>query len=318
LAAGTKSQFLNWAALPVVMAMVLGLRVVAQIHPEIDTWVPKWDRLYLFAVIILLERIYRYRHAVSQRHVLARDVIANVVNLYVNGFVTVVLVLPLLLYLPQHFLGRQLVFASPGQLGPLWLQIATIAIFISFFRYWMHRLQHENQFLWELHSYHHRVTDLKAFNTYVSHPIDYALRNILVYLIVGIIGFDPVAMLIVIPLTFTAGAVQHCGADLKGGLLNYVFVTPEVHRWHHAAQVPEGYGYSCNYAVEFPVWDMLFGTFYLPRKNGETLQPERIGHPGGLPDEGNYLRLLLAPLGLWPPSWRKKLRLAGTGTVPPV
>lgn len=314
----TRSQLLNLAVLPIVMAIFFGLRVLAQTHPEIDAWVPKWDRLLLFAVVILLERIYHYRYAVSQRYVLTRDIVSNIVNLYVNNFVTALIVLPVLLYLPEHFLGRKLVFASPDQLGPIWVQIAAIAVFVSFFRYWVHRLQHEVQFLWELHAYHHQVTDLKAFNTYVSHPIDYALRNIVVYLIVGVIGFHPLAILIAVPLTFIAGALQHCGADLKGGILNYACVTPEVHRWHHSAKVPEGYGYSCNYAVDFPVWDMLFGTYYLPRRNGEALQPERIGHPGGVPDEGNYLRLLLAPLGLWPRSWRKNVpQLAGSEGLPP-
>jgi hypothetical protein len=63
---------------------------------------------------------------------------------------------------------------------------------------------------------------------------------------------------------------------------------------------------------------MLFGTFYLPKKDGQILQPESIGHPAGLPDEGNYLRLLLAPLGLWPRSWRTNpAALAGTERLPP-
>ena len=29
--------------------------------------------------------------------------------------------------------------------------------------------------------------------------------------------------------------------------------------------------------------------------------PERIGHPAGLPDERNYLKILLAPFGLYRP-----------------
>jgi hypothetical protein len=37
-------------------------------------------------------------------------------------------------------------------------------------------------------------------------------------------------------------------------------------------------------------------------KDGVAEQPERIGYPGGgLPDESNYLRLLLVPLGLYKP-----------------
>lgn len=301
----SKSQLANYAVLPGVMLVFFALRIVAQSHPEVEAWIPRWDRVMLFAVVILLEQIYRYRYAVSQRYVLQRDVISTLVTLYLNGFLTALLVLPVLTYPTEQIFGREHIFSSTAELGPLWLQIAIIIVFVSFFRYWMHRLQHENQFLWELHAYHHRVTDLKAMNTYVSHPIDYALRNIIVYLIVGIFGFDPLAILIAASFTFIGGALQHCGADLRGGILNYGFVTPEVHRWHHSAKVPEGYGYSCNYSVDFPIWDMLFGTFYLPKKDGQFVQPEKIGHPEGLPDEGNYLRLLLAPLGLWPRSWRK-------------
>jgi len=37
-------------------------------------------------------------------------------------------------------------------------------------------------------------------------------------------------------------------------------------------------------------------------------QPERIGHPGGLADEPNYVRLLLAPFGLYPVSARREAR----------
>src|SRR4029078_7581826 len=114
---------------------------------------------------------YRYRHAVSQRYVLTRDIISTLVTLYMIAFVTGLLVLPVISYPAEHFFGRRLLFASSDQLGPLWLQIVIITISVSFFRYWMHRLQHENQFLWELHAYHHSVTDLKAMNTYVSHPI---------------------------------------------------------------------------------------------------------------------------------------------------
>jgi hypothetical protein len=46
----------------------------------------------------------------------------------------------------------------------------------------------------------------------------------------------------------------------------------------------------------------------LPQKNGVAEMPERIGYPGGgVPDESNYLKLLLVPLGLYAPlSWLKQ------------
>jgi ornithine lipid hydroxylase len=297
--------------LPAVYLSIYGLRLVGRVY-SIDQWLPKWDTLSIIATMIILERILTYKYAVSQRSVLARDILSNIVNLYATAAVTGMIVLPVLLFFPRHFLGRKLVLASPEQLGPVWLQVIVILLSVSFIRYWIHRLQHRVPFLWELHSYHHRVTDLQGSNTLVSHPIDFALRNVVVFLVLGVIGFNPFALLIAVPATNISGTFSHCGADIKGGILNYLFVTPEVHRWHHTAEVPEGHRYSVNYGVEFAFWDVLFGTYYLPRKDGVALMPERIGYPGGgLPDESNYLRLLLTPLGLYRPlSWFKQaLRL---------
>src|SRR5207302_5444971 len=146
-----------------------------------------------------------------------------------------------------------------------------------------------------------RVTDLRASNGEVSNPVDYALRNVIVFLILGVMGFDPLAIVLAVPVATVTSVFSHCGADIKGGWLNYLFVTPEVHRWHHSAKVPEGRGYSVNYGVEFAFWDIIFGTYHLPQENGEPVMPERIGHPEGLPDEKNYLKLLLMPLGLYRP-----------------
>jgi sterol desaturase/sphingolipid hydroxylase (fatty acid hydroxylase superfamily) len=292
--------------LPAVLTALAALRIFAKGQP-LDHWLPKWDTLAIIAVMFVLERTFRYSRSVSQREVLPRNVVSTLVNLYVTGFLTGLVLLPLLSYGPEHYWGRKLIFASSEQLGPRWLQFLLVLLLVSFVRYWIHRFQHANEFLWKLHSYHHQVQDLQSTNTYVSHPIDFALRNVVVYLVLGVIGFDPLVLVVATPLTNITGTFSHCGANLKAGLLNYVLVTPEVHRWHHAAQVPQGYKYSCNYGVEFSFWDALFGTFYLPMKEGETLQPERIGHPSGTADEPNYLKLLLAPLGLYP---RKALKRA--------
>ena len=50
----SKSQLANFAVLPLVMVVFFALRIVAQTHPEIDAWIPRWDRLMLFAVVIIL------------------------------------------------------------------------------------------------------------------------------------------------------------------------------------------------------------------------------------------------------------------------
>src|SRR5205085_1945977 len=192
------------------------------------------------AAVILMERLYANSQAVSQKALLVRDMTSTFVNVFISGVVTTLLVLPVLSFGMQHLLGRKFLF-TPG-LGPIWLQIIAILLLVSLFRYWMHRWQHRNEFLWKLHSYHHRVTDLRALNDLTSNPVDFALRNLLVYSLLGVVGFDAIAFLIAVPVLSVWGIFSHCGGDVRGGWLNYVVVTPEVHRCHQTAEVPVGFG----------------------------------------------------------------------------
>ena len=288
--------------LPVLFAVLFALQI--QYH-FLDARLPHWQTLLTLATVFLMERLYANSQAVSQKALLVRDMTSTFVNVFITGVVTAMLVLPVLTLGMQHLFGRKYIFT--GSLGPVWLQVIAILLLVSLFRYWMHRFQHRNEFLWSLHSYHHRVKDLRALNDLTSNPVDFALRNVLVYSLLGVVGFDSIAFLVAVPVLSVWGIFSHCGADVRGGWLNYVIATPEVHRWHHTSEVPAGYGYSVNYGVEFCFWDLLFGTYYLPKKDGIPVRP-KMGHPSGLPDEPSYLKVFLLPLGLYGPvSWFKRL-----------
>jgi sterol desaturase/sphingolipid hydroxylase (fatty acid hydroxylase superfamily) len=46
------------------------------------------------------------------------------------------------------------------------------------------------------------------------------------------------------------------------GPFKYVLATPVFHRWHHT---PFEDGGDTNFAGTFPIWDILFGTFRMPK-----------------------------------------------------
>ena len=97
-------------------------------------------------------------------------------------------------------------------------------------------------------------------------PAYVALIVYLIYpTILAFIGFDPAAILFGAGVATTASLMSHCGAGLHASWLNRIFVTPEVHRWHHSAKVPEGHRYSVNYGVGIVLWDRLLGTYLVPR-----------------------------------------------------
>ena len=236
-------NIIAYLILPVLFAALFFVRLETYDTP-IDQWLPRWDSLLMIGSLMFLERVYAHSRAVSQRHVLSRDIVSTLVNIYVTASVVAFILLPIFVFFLQIFLERGSAFASSAQLGPIWLQILIVIVVISFCRYWIHRLQHKVPFLWELHSYHHRVTDLTGLNILVSHPLDFALRNVVILVVLMVVGFHPLAFLVAIPFTQIAGYVSHCAADIRGGLQNYVFATPEVHRWHHAETVPEGHKYA--------------------------------------------------------------------------
>jgi sterol desaturase/sphingolipid hydroxylase (fatty acid hydroxylase superfamily) len=280
---------------------------------EVEQAIPSFRVFLALAVLLLLEILFRYEKSVSQRRLVVRDVAATAVNVLYTGTAVTASFTPIVVFFPELILGRSVFFSASEQLGPLWLQFILAMALYDFLRYVIHRVQHIVPFLWELHSYHHSVTDLRASNTFVSHPIDFALRNVLPPVLLGLVGFDPAAVVFGAGLATAASLMSHCGAGLHAGWLNRVFVTPEVHRWHHSSDVPEGHKYSVNYGVGMVIWDRLLGTYHLPMKDGVPARPDKIGHPGGLADEGNYLKLFL--LTRYLPKllpWTKD----GTGRVP--
>jgi lathosterol oxidase len=46
-----------------------------------------------------------------------------------------------------------------------------------------------------------------------------------------------------------------------------VVATPAFHHWHHSA---ERAAVDKNFAVHTPIWDILFGTYYLPNRWPDT------------------------------------------------
>mgnify|MGYP002139496726 CR=1 FL=1 len=84
-------------------------------------------------------------------------------------------------------------------------------------------------------------------------------------------------------------ALQHANASLRLGGWNLVFSTPDLHRWHHAADPRHA---RSNYGSTLIVWDLLLGTRALPEGapgrygiEGESVAPQgiraQLGEPWG-------------------------------------
>ena len=170
---------------------------------------------------------------------------------------------------------------------PIWMQAVLMVLSVDFMRYWLHRAAHESDTLWRLHSVHHSVEQLYWLNTARFHPIEKALQMCLDSLPFLLMEVDA-AVLALYYLAYAAnGFFQHCNIRLRYGFLNYIVGSAETHRWHHSREPREA---NANYGNTVIVWDLLFGTWFLPaNRDVESLGLKDPSYPRA------FLGLMRAP-----------------------
>jgi sterol desaturase/sphingolipid hydroxylase (fatty acid hydroxylase superfamily) len=154
-------------------------------------------------------------------------------------------------------------FASLWPHGaPVILQVLGMLFIAEFFRYWLHRALHEIIPLWRFHAVHHASDKLYTVNVGRFHPLDKSLQFLGDTLPFLLLGVSPEVFATYFVLYAINGFYQHSNADVRLGPLNWVIAGPELHRWHHSAELSEA---NSNYGNNLIVWDAIFGTRFLPK-----------------------------------------------------
>lgn len=170
---------------------------------------------------------------------------------------------------------------------PVWLQVVLMILAVDFLRYWLHRASHENDTLWRLHSVHHSVEQLYWLNTARFHPLEKALQMSADSLPFLLMGVDASVLALYYVAYATNGFFQHSNIRLHYGPLNYIIGSAETHRWHHSRLPRES---NANYGSTVLVWDLLFGTWYLPKgRDVDQLGLQDPAYPK------SFLNLMRAP-----------------------
>ncbi len=176
---------------------------------------------------------------------------------------------------------------------PIWQQGIIILIVEDIMMYWLHRAFHMNA-IWKFHAVHHSPTTLDWMTSARFHPINMLFYSTLADIIMLLCGFSPLALVWLGPFNIIYSGMVHANLNWTFGPFKYVFSSPVFHRWHHTS-VKEG-GMK-NFAATFPLLDVVFGTFYMPK--GKL--PERYGISD--PDfPSNFMGQMLYPFKHTPPS----------------
>ncbi|WP_446830823.1 sterol desaturase family protein [Candidatus Foliamicus sp.] len=144
---------------------------------------------------------------------------------------------------------------------PVWAQAALMMLVADFGRYWLHRAFHKFSPMWRLHAVHHSPQRLYWVNVGRFHPLEKAIQYCLDALPFALVGVSGDVLAAYFVFYAVNGFYQHSNCLVRLGPLNYLVAGPELHRWHHS-ELPEES--NNNFGNNLIVWDLLFGTRFLP------------------------------------------------------
>jgi len=183
-----------------------------------------------------------------------------------------------------------LALASPESWTPLgtWPTAFAVVFVGDFVSYWRHRLEH-TRLLWPSHAIHHSDTEMTWLTLARFHPINRATTAAVDIAGLALLGFPDWALVVNVMIRHYYGEFIHADLPWTYGPLGRVFVSPVMHRWHHARDVV---GTGSNFATVFSVFDQLWGTYYVP---GPCTVPLGVNDEMG---QGT-VRQLLYPFVAW-------------------
>jgi sterol desaturase/sphingolipid hydroxylase (fatty acid hydroxylase superfamily) len=165
----------------------------------------------------------------------------------------------------QGWVRPSLDLVIPGLMA---MPVAAFLIYLVLFdfaEYWRHRFQHQFRWWWGLHSLHHSQRQMAFWCDSRNHVIDDVIGAFWVAGVATVIGTPPEHFILALIGARFVESLSHANIKWSFGRVGqYLLVSPRFHRQHHALDYPgEPFRmYDKNFAVLFPIWDILFGTAY--------------------------------------------------------
>jgi sterol desaturase/sphingolipid hydroxylase (fatty acid hydroxylase superfamily) len=253
-----------------------------------------WDYVGLLGSVYLLCLVFYAAELVApaERGQPASKRLMGLAYLPLILFLSVLVLQPAFNWLYSHVLRSTGGGVLPELVGPQ-SGAAAHLLFALFFAlvwdvwsYWLHRLQHAVPCLWETHKFHHGETALNSSTHIRQHFLHYLLALALYLPVLLLFGSQSPHFAAAFVMFRLWGFVNHANVRLDLGWLTPIISGPQWHRIHHSINAEH---HDKNLATFFPFIDLLFGTYYRPRK-GEY-------PPTGLPGEEDESFLREATVG---------------------
>lgn len=253
----------------------------------------------LCAVCLVIERLYNRRWGRNPR-----ETAFNVAHYPFAVGVAALVVPPLAAWLGPLALAR--IHPHGGGCNASPLTILGYVLALDFFYYWFHRLMHAPGWLWKIHALHHSDPHLNSTTTIRVHWLESPIRYLMVFLPLALLCPGIEVGLIATVLLIGWMFFLHLDVPLSFGRFNAVLSSPFWHRVHHSVDREH---FDRNFALLFPIWDIVFGTYVNPRVSTEI----RTGVADHVPNWQSALWLYR-----WPRARRGAPHEGGAVEAPPL
>ena len=176
--------------------------------------------------------------------------------------------------------------------------------------YLQHVLFHAIPLLWRVHRMHHSDLFFDVTTGVRFHPFEILLSLGFKFIVVVALGPPAMAVLVFEVLLNATSMFNHGNVWIREDLdrfLRWLVVTPDMHRVHHSASVPET---NSNFGFNLSWWDRVFGTYCPQPADGQDGMTIGIGQ-FRCRKELRLDRMLCQPflgrVGAYPMSRRKEL-----------
>lgn len=144
--------------------------------------------------------------------------------------------------------------------APIWTEWMLAMLLFDLWQYLWHRMNHRVPLLWRFHAVHHADAAMDASTALRFHTLELCISSLLRIAILPLLGMSLLQLLWYEVILLPVILFHHSNVripPLLDRFLQFLIVTPSVHRVHHSDIRSET---DSNYASLFVFWDGLFHT----------------------------------------------------------
>lgn len=191
----------------------------------------------------------------------------------------------------------------------------------GFKHYWVHRLFHANEWLWEFHKVHHSAPVLVPATAKRIHFVEKFAERIASLIFVALYAGSfwyaaggEISRYTLFGITYTTIIFNSLAANLRhshvwlsfGPRIEHIINSPAQHQIHHS-DLPEHY--NMNYGTNLSIWDWMFGTLYVTTSNPEPIR-FGTGNPDADKRYSTLYGLIVMPIVEISKKMKRKMALA--------